>query len=146
MHMHSVHTVSVTCTFSFPITFLSSLLAIQDRLSALKWYTADMGKPCVFRWRKHWRSTYIFMWVLFFFQWDSCETSWLLFYTELFLQNCVAFKARLDVALGSLVWWLVTAHSRGVETRCSLWSFSTQAILWFILWFSINMQPCHSVL
>ena len=29
-----------------------------------------------------------------------------------------AFKARLDVALGSLVWWLVTLqHSRGVETR-----------------------------
>jgi len=28
-----------------------------------------------------------------------------------------AFKARLDGALGSLVWWLVTlAHSRGVET------------------------------
>ena len=31
-----------------------------------------------------------------------------------------AFKARLDVALGSLVWWLVDlqgAHSRGAETR-----------------------------
>ena len=29
-----------------------------------------------------------------------------------------AFKARLDVALGSLVWWLATlGHSRGVETR-----------------------------
>jgi len=29
-----------------------------------------------------------------------------------------AFKARLDVDLGSLVWWLVTLHiSRGVETR-----------------------------
>jgi len=29
-----------------------------------------------------------------------------------------AFKARLDVALGSLVWWLATLHiSRGVETR-----------------------------
>jgi len=27
-----------------------------------------------------------------------------------------AFKARLNVALGSLVWWLVTAHSREVET------------------------------
>ena len=26
-----------------------------------------------------------------------------------------AFKARLDVALGSLGWWLVTAHSRGLE-------------------------------
>jgi len=28
-----------------------------------------------------------------------------------------AFKARLDGALGSLVWWLAApAHSRGVET------------------------------
>ena len=28
-----------------------------------------------------------------------------------------AFKARLDVALGSLVWWLATLHiGRGVET------------------------------
>ena len=28
-----------------------------------------------------------------------------------------AFRARLDVALGSLVWWLPTLHiSRGVET------------------------------
>ena len=39
-----------------------------------------------------------------------------------------ALKTRLDVALGSLVWWLVTLHIAGVETR-SLWSFSTQAIL-----------------
>ena len=37
-----------------------------------------------------------------------------------------AFKARLDVALSSLVCWLVTLHI--VETQ-SLWSFSTQAIL-----------------
>ena len=28
-----------------------------------------------------------------------------------------AFKARLDVALGSLVWWLVILHIAGVETR-----------------------------
>ena len=29
-----------------------------------------------------------------------------------------AFSARLDVALGSLVWWLVTPHiAGGVETR-----------------------------
>jgi len=29
-----------------------------------------------------------------------------------------AFKARLDVALGSLGWWLVTLHiAWGVETR-----------------------------
>ena len=32
-----------------------------------------------------------------------------------------AFKARLEVALGSLLWWLAIlwwlAHSRGVETR-----------------------------
>ena len=31
-----------------------------------------------------------------------------------------AFKARLDVALGSLIWWLVTAHRGGVETKRSL--------------------------
>ena len=44
-----------------------------------------------------------------------------------------AFKARLEVALGSLLWWLAIlwwlAHSRGVETRWSLWSFSIQASL-----------------
>ena len=28
-----------------------------------------------------------------------------------------SFKARLDVVLGSLVWWLVTVYSRRVETR-----------------------------
>ena len=40
--------------------------------------------------------------------------------------------SRLDVALGSLVWWLVTLHKAGGgETRWSLWSFSTQTILWF---------------
>ena len=37
-----------------------------------------------------------------------------------------AFKARLDVALGSLVWWLVTLHIAG---GLKLWFFSTQAIL-----------------
>ena len=41
-----------------------------------------------------------------------------------------AFKARLDVALGSLVSWLATLHIAGVGTPWSLWSFSTQAILW----------------
>ena len=35
-----------------------------------------------------------------------------------------AFKARLDVALGSLVWWLATLHiAGGVGTGWSLWSF-----------------------
>ena len=38
-----------------------------------------------------------------------------------------AFKVRMDVALGSLVG--NPALSRGVETRWSLRSFSTQAIL-----------------
>jgi len=42
-----------------------------------------------------------------------------------------AFKARLDVALGSLVCWLATCTQQGVGTRWSLWSFSTQAILGF---------------
>ena len=41
-----------------------------------------------------------------------------------------AFNARLDVALGSLVWWLVTPHiAGGLKLGGSLWSFSTQAIL-----------------
>jgi len=34
-----------------------------------------------------------------------------------------AFKARLDVALGSLVWWLVTLHIAGglkQDGRCGL--------------------------
>jgi len=42
-----------------------------------------------------------------------------------------AFKARLDVALGSLVCWLVTLHIAGGWTRWSLWCFSTQTISWF---------------
>ena len=41
------------------------------------------------------------------------------------------FKARLDVALGSLVWWLVTLHIAGGWNWWALWSFATQAILWF---------------
>ena len=47
-----------------------------------------------------------------------------------------AFKARLDVALGSLVWWLATLNIVGglkldvcSFSTHSLWSFSTQAIL-----------------
>jgi len=34
-----------------------------------------------------------------------------------------AFKARLDVALGSLVWWLVTLHTAGglkLDDHCGL--------------------------
>ena len=41
-----------------------------------------------------------------------------------------AFKARLDVALGSLVWWLVTLPIAGelkLDDHCG--PFSTQAIL-----------------
>ena len=41
-----------------------------------------------------------------------------------------AFMARLDVALGSLGWWLVTLHIAGGWNWWALWSFSTQAILW----------------
>jgi len=42
-----------------------------------------------------------------------------------------AFKARLDVALGSLGCWLATLHiAAGVGTGWSLWSFSAQANLW----------------
>ena len=41
-----------------------------------------------------------------------------------------ALKARMDVALGSLVCWLVILHiAGGAETKWSLWSFLTQAIL-----------------
>ena len=40
-----------------------------------------------------------------------------------------AFKARLDVALGSLVWWLATLPMLGDLKLDDLWSFSTQAIL-----------------
>ena len=31
-----------------------------------------------------------------------------------------AFKARLDVALGSLVWWLATLHIAGGWNHCGL--------------------------
>jgi len=41
-----------------------------------------------------------------------------------------AFKARLDVALGSLVWWLATLHiAEGLKLRDHYGPFSTQAIL-----------------
>ena len=39
-----------------------------------------------------------------------------------------ALKARLDVALGSLVWWLATLHTAGGWNWMSI-QFSTQAIL-----------------
>jgi len=39
-----------------------------------------------------------------------------------------AFKARLDVALGSLVWWLATLHIAG-GLKLDVHSFSTRAIL-----------------
>jgi len=53
-----------------------------------------------------------------------------------------AFKARLDVALDSLVWWLATLHiAGGVETRWSLWSFSTQAIPLFYDSYVCNGLP-----
>ena len=37
-----------------------------------------------------------------------------------------AFKARLDVALGSLGWWLATLHIAGGWNWWALWSFSTR--------------------
>ena len=41
-----------------------------------------------------------------------------------------AFKARLEVALGSLVWWLVTLHIEGgLKLDDHWWSFSTQAVI-----------------
>ena len=52
-----------------------------------------------------------------------------------------AFKARLDVALGSLGCWLATLHiAGGVGTGWSLWSFSAQAILWF---YEIQQLPAN---
>jgi len=56
-----------------------------------------------------------------------------------------AFRARLDVAVGSLVCWLVTLHIAGeVEPR---WSFSTQVVLFnpghsMILWITDARQKC----
>ena len=35
-----------------------------------------------------------------------------------------AFKARLDVALGSLVWWLATLHTAGGLKPRPLYDFS----------------------
>ena len=44
--------------------------------------------------------------------WNSCpERLWMP------RPSLQAFKARLDVALGSLVCWLVTLHIAGSETR-----------------------------
>jgi len=50
-----------------------------------------------------------------------------------------AFKARMDGALGSLIWWGQTDCGRGVGTGWALRSLPTQGILWFcdsmmILW------------
>jgi len=59
--------------------------------------------------------------------------------------DCVSsVTIRLDVALGSLVWWLVTLHiSRGVETRWSLLSSPTQAILWFYITREFSSEEKH---
>ena len=39
-----------------------------------------------------------------------------------------ALKARLDEALDSLSWWMVTSLQQGVETRWALRSIITQTI------------------
>jgi len=42
-----------------------------------------------------------------------------------------AFKARLDVALSSLVWWLATLHTAGGWKEMITVVLFNQAILWF---------------
>ena len=42
-----------------------------------------------------------------------------------------AFKARLDVALGSLVWWLATLHIAGG---------------WKSMTFEVLFNPCHPMI
>ena len=45
-----------------------------------------------------------------------------------------AFKARLDVALGSLVWWLATLHvAEGLKLDVVLFNPDYSMILWFSL-------------
>ena len=53
-----------------------------------------------------------------------------------------AFKARLDVAPGSLGCWLATLHIAGGWNWWALWSFSTQAILWFYKFTSWSLHFC----
>jgi len=66
-----------------------------------------------------------------------------------------AFKARLDVALGSLVWWLVTLHIAGglklddhcgsFQPRpfCSILLYST--LLYSILFFPLEIYFSHGI-
>ena len=54
------------------------------------------------------------------------------------LLSLKAFKARLDVALGSLVWWLATLHIAGglkLSDHCSLFQprpFDETSALWIV--------------
>ena len=51
-------------------------------------------------------------------------------YVQTIAPSLEAFKATLDVALGTLGWWLATLHiARGLELDEHCGSFSTQIIL-----------------
>ena len=43
-----------------------------------------------------------------------------------------AFRARLDVALGSLVWWLAALHTAGGWITVVLFNPGSSMILWFL--------------
>ena len=60
-----------------------------------------------------------------------------------------AFKARLDVALGSLVWWLATLHIAGglkLDDHCGPFQprpFYDSMILYLMFWWAQNWSQ-HS--
>jgi len=74
--------------------------------------------------------------------------------------NCEDFKARLDAALGSLVWWLATLHIAGglkLDDHCGpfpprpfydstilpqLWYFLWLALFCCVVWFFFSFGNC----
>ena len=54
-----------------------------------------------------------------------------LFWSVVWLFHFDCFKARLDGALGRLIWCVETSPWQGVRSRWSLRYLPTQAILWF---------------
>ena len=57
-----------------------------------------------------------------------------------------AFKARLDVALGSLVWWLVTLHIAGLKLDDHCGPFQPRPFYDSMIFFKVNESYQLSIL
>jgi len=60
-----------------------------------------------------------------------------------------AFKARLDVALGSLVWWLVTLHIAGglkLDDHCGAFQSRPFCDSMILLLLFLIAKPCYKLI